>query len=79
MIMQDQDQNKNKHIIRDSQTGELIIKGTAITVAMVIDELWEGADIGEVRKRFGLTREQTRAIFDYILTVREKAFVYLIR
>lgn len=70
--------DQNKHIILDQKTGQLTVKGTSITVSMIIDGLSEGAEIGELCKRFDLTRQQIRAALDYIITVREKAPVYLV-
>lgn len=68
--------NQNKLIAKDPKTGQITIKGTNITVSMIIDSLLEGADVSELCKRFKVTRGQIRSALDYILAVREKIFAY---
>jgi uncharacterized protein (DUF433 family) len=70
--------NQNKLIEKDPKTGKTIIKGTDITVSMVIDSLLEGADVPELCKRFKITREQIRSALDYIMKVRERVLVYAV-
>ncbi len=70
--------NPNELIEKNPKTGQTTVKGTSVTVSMIIDSLLEGADVPELCKRFKITREQIRSALDYIMTVRERVLAYAV-
>lgn len=70
--------NPNELIEKNPKTRQTTVKGTSVTVSMIIDSLLEGADVPELCKRFKITREQIRSALDYIMTVRERVLAYAV-
>jgi len=69
--------NINKHIITDSKTKELIIKGTKITVDLILNKMLEGWGIGEIRDKYKLSQEQIEAVLKHMIVQSPEAiYVY---
>ena len=67
--------NYQQHLIRDPQIcgGELVIKGTRVTVRTILASLAEGATIDEICKDFPtVTEPAVRAVIAFAATSAEE-------
>jgi uncharacterized protein (DUF433 family) len=69
--------NVNKHIVTDSKTKELIIKGTKITVDLILNKMLEGWGTKEIRDKYKLSQEQIEAVLKHMIVQSPEAvYVY---
>lgn len=64
-------------IVTDEETGKPKIKGTSVTIDLVIDKLAEGATLEEIAETLKITRDQIKAVLQYTLHARQRRAIYL--